>query len=246
MIAWMLFLVASAFSTASAGTADIQEVADVIRHERPQIAERVDQMEPIKNRAGQWFFPGADLTDPAAQVLIQDRLLKAVDAPAVRVALAYALDEHHRLPWDVIRTQEPELRMAMLHAYKNVASEAAVDVLASAMKDEAKMVRAEAVRLAGYLPQLGSLSQSVVTGLQDEDPSVRMMSVRALGWHEVSEAFTPVVGMLSDPDTQVRLAAIRALGKIDRERATGLTEIQRFAVGDDPALRRAVERLARP
>jgi HEAT repeat protein len=178
--------------------------------------------------------------------LIQDRLLDAMDTPDVRVALAYALDEEHRLPWSVLSEQTAAVRVALLHGYKKVEAADSAVVLSRAMQDEAAEVRAEAVRLAGYRADIGVLTRGLLGGLEDVDLSVRMLSARTLGWHEVQEAFAPVSVLLADPSAEVRVAAVRALGKIDPIQAKSMIEIQRFAEGEHPGLKRAAKRVMKP
>jgi hypothetical protein len=242
----VIIMAASALSMASEVANDIDSTAAQIRMDQPEVAVRVDEMRPLKNRAGQWFFPGRDLTTPAAQVLIQDRLLDAADIPGVRVALAYALDEEHRLPWSVISEQTAVVRVALLHGYKKVETSDSTAVLNRAMQDDAAEVRAEAVRLAGYQADIGVLETRLMNGLQDADLNVRMLSARTLGWHEVREAFAPVSVLLNDPSADVRVAAVRALGKLDPVQAKSMVEIQRFAEGDHPGLQRAAKRVMKP
>ena len=241
-----IIMAASTLSMASELANDIDRVADQVRADHPEVAVRVDEMLPLKNRADQWFFPGRDLTTPEAQILIQDRLLDGKDTPDVRVALAYALDEEHRFPWTIIAEQTAVVRVALLHGYKRVKDADSVAVLGRAMQDDVAEVRAEAVRLAGYQADIGALTPRLVDGLQDADLNVRMLSARTLGWHAVQEAFTPVSVLLADPSADVRVAVVRALGKIDPERAKSMVEIQRLTEGDHPGLQRAAKRVMNP
>ena len=81
-------------------TANASTAADAVREQNPELAQHVASLQPMKNRAGKYYFPDAQLVSPDAQVLVTERLLGGDDEPAVQVALAYALDGKHRLPLD--------------------------------------------------------------------------------------------------------------------------------------------------
>ena len=63
---------------------DVQEIARSLRSESPDLALQIDQMQPLKNRAGGLYFPSPDLMSPTGQVLIQDRILARRDSAQVR------------------------------------------------------------------------------------------------------------------------------------------------------------------
>ena len=221
----------------------LRERAREIRLEAPEIAVRVDGMRPIRNRAGAWFFPGDDLTQPAAQALIQDRVLSRRDQPEVRVALVYALDSEHRFSWSSIRTEEPSVQVAMLHGYKGLDTDKATQVLSAALESASASVRAEAARLVGYRKETGGLDAFLMVGLQDASEEVRRLSARSLGWLEVQDAFLPLSRILDDANPSVRVAVVRALAKIDADRVRTLPQFQALAQDPDPGVQRAVSRV---
>jgi len=238
------WLMASGF--AADQSAELREAADTLRMEQPEISLRVDEMRPIKNRAGAWFFPGADLAKPAAQLLIQDRILSRDDEASVRVALVYALDSEHRFSWSIIESEEADVRAAMLHGYKGLNTPTSAVVLSRALQDSSADVRAEAARLAGYRSDLTDLKPHLMSGLRDESADVRQLAVRSLGWLGVADAFGPVSTLLQDPEPNVRIAAVRALGKMDLPKARALPELKALATDTEPAVQRAVRRVVQP
>ena len=234
------------FATASHGsTSDDSPLrsATTIRTEHPDIAQRVDGMQPIRNRAGSWYFPGTDLTHPLAQALIKDRIRARLDDASIRVALVYALEAENRFAWNEIQTEEPSVRVAMLHGYKSINTRESGIVLANALQDDASSVRAEAARLVGYRQNAEGLASSLMVGLTDPAEDVRRLAVRSLGWLQVQDAFEPVSALLEDADPSVRVAAVRALAKIDREKARLLPALSTLKTDENLSVQRAVNRL---
>ncbi len=226
---------------------DVQEMARSLRSEAPDLALQIDQMQPLKNRAGGLYFPGADLMSPTGQVLIQDRILARRDGAQVRAALVYALNQDHRFPWSVIEQEVALVRTAMLHGYKGLDTQESAEVLALALADSDPGVRAEAVRLIGYRTQWDGLSQPLVAALQDDASEVRRLSARSLGWLGVREGFTPLRTLLQDPSPDVRAAAVRALGKIDMQAARSLPAFKQLSAQEThPAVQRELRRVVGP
>ena len=244
----MLAVWASSPGLAGNFVSDLSADADAIRVAHPAVAERVDEMAPIENRAGMWFFPGRDLVEDSAQVLIADRLLDGADREAVAVALAYALDTRHRMPQTVIKTQVPAVRAALLSGYKKVGDGQGLAVFEAALVDGSIQVRMEAVRLVGYRSDLRSpaLSAGLGAALSDASPQVRAFSVRSMSWRGEQASFGAICGLLDDTSGAVRGAAVRALGKLDLARAAGLPAIIALSADPDPKVKRAVSRVLSP
>ena len=217
-----------------------------IRSEHPEVSQRVDRMQPIKNRAGMWYFPGTDLTHPVAQALIKDRIRARRDDESVRVALVYALEPENRFEWSEIQTEEASVRVAMLHGYKGINTPEAGTVLVAALQDNVSTVRAEAARLAGYRNDVEGLASPLIVGLTDPAEDVRRLAVRSLGWLQVQDAFEPARALLEDVDPSVRVAAVRALAKIDREKARNLPILSTLKTDESPSVQRAVSRVVGP
>ena len=237
------------FATTSLGIPNHDPLARssaAIRSAHPDVAQRVDGMQPIRNRAGAWYFPGTDLTHPAAQALIKDRIRARQDDAAIRVALVYTLESENRFEWNEIQTEVPSVRVAMLHGYKGINTPEAGTVLVAALQDDVATVRAEAARLAGYRNDVEGLVPPLMVGLTDPAEDVRRLAVRSLGWHQVQDAFEPVRALLEDSAPHVRVAAIRALAKIDIERARHMPTLSKLKTDENPSVQRAATRVLGP
>ena len=175
-----------AVSSAIAGTFTDDLRADVmqVRQQNLSLVERIDSMQPIQNRAGSAFFPGADLVDEQAQRLIQHRLVFGEDNEFVQVGLALALTGEYRLPWSVISTFPDRVRSALINGYKNDGRDDAQLVFEQALSDASPRVRSEAMRLLGYRPDLRTeaITKAIRNGLADEDVAVRRFTARSIAW----------------------------------------------------------------
>ena len=225
-------------------TATATEKATEIERTNSELAEWVYTMQPIRNRAGHLWFPGRVLSEPDAQAFIWKRLVQAKDDNATRVALAYALDGSTLPNWDYIRAQEdPKLRGALLHLTKKSANPTAPVLLTHALGDESGLVREEAARLAGYLPDAGSIEKPLIDGLQDLQPSVRALAARSLSWINCSAAYNNIRVLLQDHDAQVRYRALQALITLDSAQTKALPELHVLQGDSHPPLARKAARL---
>ena len=227
--------------------ADASPSAADVRASHPALADKIDDLQPKKNRAGKYYFPGHHLTAPEAQVLLVDRLLSGRDAVAVQVALAYALDGDHRLPWSTIKRQPADVRAALLAGYKRHGKADAVEALSGGLEDDSEAVRFEAARLLGHRPDLKSerLVKGLKRGLSAETIDLRWASVRALSWRGDPGSFDAIKPLLADPDAKVRGAAVRALGVLDKARAKALPEVAALANDPNRHVQRAFRSLRR-
>ena len=228
-------------------TANASTSAESVRERNPELAAHVDSLKPMKNRAGKYYFPDARLVGADAQVLLVDRLLDGGDEPAVQVALAYALDGNHRLPWSVISTQPAAVRTALLSGYKKHGKADAVEALAGGLADASDAVRFEAVRLLGRRPDLkhAHLVDGLKQALASDVVDIRWAAVRALAWRDDAGAFKAIEPLLEDKDAKVRGAAVRSLGILDKARALGLSEVDALRNDPNPHVKRAFRSLAR-
>jgi HEAT repeat protein len=219
----------------------VHEGASSVRASHPELARQVDAMKPVLNRAGRMFFPGQQWAEPTAQLLIQDRLLTAKDDASFRVALAYALNEDHRLPWSEIEVQEEAVRVALIGNYKKDGSA----VLRLALTDESSLVRGEAARLCGYQQDSAGLGGALLPLLADDSAGIRRSAVRSLGWLDVKDAYPAIRALLVDADAQVRKASLRALDTIDPVQTRGLPELEQLKKDVDSAVARKATALQR-
>ncbi len=239
----LLTLFVSLSASASDGAVSISDRAAELRRTQPEVAAEIDSLQPIRNRAGGYFFPGDRLTESDAQALLLDRLIHGDDESDVRTAVAYALVEP--LPWSVIRHQSAPVRVALLEAHKKSADPAA---LLSAVADEAPEVVSEAVRLLGYTDRTSSkrVRESLERSLVHDSGEIRRLAARSIGWRGDVESFEKVQPLLTDPRPGVREAAVRALGRLDKSRAAGLEALQVLASDNHPGTKRAVRSVMTP
>lgn len=240
-----LTVLATAPAWAGAFEDTLLEASTKIRQEHAEIAERVDQMEPVRNRAGNFAFPGADLADTRAQTLIQHRVIFGQDDLNVRVALAFALDGQHRLPWSVVDDLPAELRGALINGYKQDGGLDAVDAFEGALTDVDSSVRAEAMRLIGYRVDTTStaITDALQAGLTDSSADIRRFAARSIAWRSETWGFDAVTPLLSDTDPGVRGAAVRALAQLDKQRAQSMPAVQALKTDDHPKVRRPIKTL---
>jgi len=236
----LLFLTLSTSAFAGDWADGLRADAATVRAARPALAERIDSLQPIRNRAGSFFFPGADLVGDAEQTLLAERLFFGADESDVQVALAYSLTS--AVAWATIERQSEPVRVALIHGYKRVPDEA---VYMAAMNDESSAVVSETVRLLGYAGELKSarLTRVLIASLKHDSGEVRRLAARSIGWRGEQDAFGPLQPLLRDQRPGVREAAVRALGVLDPQRARALSELTRLAQDSHPGTRRAVKKV---
>jgi hypothetical protein len=224
--------------TAMAGDWTVQATADAdrVRVTHPDLAAAIDSLQPIRNRAGKYFFPGKELVSEPAQALLLDRLIRGDDDSEVQVALAYGLVGP--LPWAFIAERPAPVRVALLEAHKKADDASA---LLAGMNDQSNEVVAEAVRLLGYSPDTNAQARSLLErALSNESGEVRRLAARSIGWRGHTESFEKVQALLDDTRPGVREAAVRSLGKLDAERAAALPGLVNLANDAHPGTARAV------
>ena len=237
-----LSLSGSAFAADFTSAATNQ--ATQVESAQPELAEWVYSMKPIRNRAGHLWFPGRMLAEPDAQKLIWKRLVEAQDDDPTRIALAYSLDGSILPDWNYIRSQEdPKLRSALIHLTKKHASPDASVLLKHALSDSSDIVREEAARLAGYLPDATSLEPLLIDRLKDKTPSVRALTARSLSWLNSTQAYPHIRSLLQDQDAQVRTRALQALISLDSVQTKALPELEVLKRDSHSPLARKAARL---
>jgi len=96
----------------------------------------------------------------------------------------------------------------------------AIPDIAVAIDDPDFRVRRQAALALGRLGRREAIPALVKKGLKDRSPSVRGMSVIALGYIGRSEGLKSVPAMLADPDAGVRLVAVQVLSRFLNPGAT--------------------------
>ena len=218
--------------------------AQEARATRPDIARFVDDLMPVRNRAGQFYIPGAWTATPEGQALLLERFASGRDSGELRVALAYSLEGSSFFEWSAIQSEpDPRVRAALLHLAKSEGGERGAELVVHALDDTSAWVRAEAARLAGYLPATPNVEAALLTGLQDAVPGVRGLSARSLGWHKVARAFEAIEPLLRDTEPEVVDHALKALAKIDPVRTLRLPELSELASSPYPRIAERAQRI---
>jgi hypothetical protein len=204
----------------------ILEASESAQQGQSELAQQINERQPMRNRAGRFYFPGKDLSHPDAQALLMVRLLNAKDSTEIRVSLAYALDSTVLIPWSHI-AEEPEaiVRAAMLHLTKHNKSPESAKIVKQALNDSAPEVRIQAARLAGYVQATPHLNHALITSLKDSSGDVRAFSARSLGWQGNTASFEAIRVLLRDPEAHVRDRALQALAVLDTPRTQALPEL---------------------
>jgi len=92
----------------------------------------------------------------------------------------------------------------------------AIQLVESAINDNAENVQIEAIRLVGKLYRIESLIPSVISKLNDNSPEIRKASVLSLMQLNIKEAIIPLKGLLKiEQDKNVRTIIKLAIKKID-------------------------------
>ncbi len=106
----------------------------------------------------------------------------------------------------------------MAWALGNIKSDAAVQPLINALKDEDLEVRCKAARALGNIKS-DTAVQPLINALKDEDSYVRRSVAEALGNIKSDTAVQPLINALKDEDYYVRRSATEALGNIKSDTA---------------------------
>jgi len=150
-------------------------------------------------------------------------------------------------PIQALGDSEANVRLAAIRALRLIGDSRVVNPLVGLLDDTALEVRLAAIQalgLLGYpqaakalLEQLGDTGirwailfalgrigamqvvDPVIEALHDENPLVRMMAARSLGYLKEERGIAPLTDCLSDDRTIVRMSAIQALRDIDSEQA---------------------------
>jgi HEAT repeat protein len=212
---------------------------------QPELADWIQTMSPVRNRAGFFYFPTKNLVQPEAQALVLERLLRAEDDSAVRVALAYALDGSLLIPWEKIAAEsDAKVRVAMIHLTKIHKGPDSSGLLVNALQDSSTEVRAEAARLAGYVQFSPNLTTALKAHLSDAAPNVRALAARSLGWQANPEYFEAIRPLLNDPEAAVRNRALQALANIDPVKTRAMPELANLQNDSHAPLAKRAKRLA--
>lgn len=232
---------------ASAGdfTSSATEKALAAAQNQPELADWIQTMTPVRNRAGFFYFPAKNLVQPEAQALLLERLLGAEDDSGVRVALAHALDGSLLIPWEKIAGEsDTKVRVAMIHLTKIHKGPESSALLVNALQDPSTEVRAEAARLAGYVQLNPELATALKAHLSDAAPNVRALSARSLGWQADPEYFEVIRPLLKDPEAPVRNRALQALANIDPVKTKAMPELAKLQNDSHAPLAKRAQRLA--
>jgi HEAT repeat protein len=196
-------------------------------------------LQPQKTRAGWLRFTDPVINNPEAAAILLERLSSGGDAPEVRAALAEALGRtrgEYATEVSELLASEADARvreMLVGTLGRQAPTPEALIGLATALKDSAVEVRAEAARTIATRSDGVELGDELIGSLTDVEPSVRSEAARTLGILQIAEATQPLVELLADADAEVRLDALRAVHRIDPEYALALPVLAQLEQDSD-------------
>ena len=180
----------------------------------------LQDMKPVRTRAGHYHFTGAYLNVPGAEAVLLNRLISGVDTSEVRSALVPALQ-----PFLATRPEMAEelygaetdagVRVQLVASMQDSRRSSAHSFLMRASRDGDARVRQTVASTVGFRDKDSRWLPVLESMLMDEHPSVRAMSARSLGWYGESRSFDALLKHLQDDEASVRLQVLSALERID-------------------------------
>ena len=117
---------------------------------------------------------------------------------------------------------------------------ALVPALQVALVDADARIRANAAAsLANMLTHAVAALPSLETALGDDDPNVRMWSVRAISWIDATKGMAAILELRDDPDADVRTSVCEAAGGAPQESSGAALTALLAALGDKETAVRA-------
>jgi HEAT repeat protein len=243
-----VLLAAFAFATLPAlaiPTADqIAQEAAAARASDPGLAQAVDGIAFVKNRAGlpRPVFERAG--DPTAALLIAHRILAATDddttrAQLVRLLLHARPDLAHRV---LLHDPSEAVRAMTSLVLARAEYDDRVRALLDGLGDPAPSVRAAFARAATE-ESAPEVLEALQQALRDPEPGVRSAAAWTLGVHRTPTAIPALENAMNDPDAQVQLEALRALHRVAPDNARAHPMTAKLAANPDPRIARAARRI---
>lgn len=217
--------------------------------EQPAQVAELRALTPVATRAGHPRFTSDALGQPAAALVLLDRLSHGTDPAPLRAALAEALPRTggayaSALVGLMALEADAEVRVAMVDALRRGAAEPALAGLRAGLVDPDPRVRAAAAEVTARRPDGATLAEPLIAALADDTAEVQHAAARSLGALAIADAFPALQARLSDKSADLRLHALRALTRIDADRASRLPELVGLRTDADPRVAEAAAKLA--
>jgi HEAT repeat protein len=230
-------------ASALAGPPAVDDAAAAARRDHPELAERIEALQPIRTRAGHTMLP----TDADPRMAPVHLALALRDDLPEDVRIAHARLGAEAGEPSLVRTAldagSPAIRASLHTGLQRSQDPAAADLLVAGLDDADAGVRTVALSVLSRHATASAHVDALARAAVDANPEVRRLAVRGLGWHG-SVVHTPVIERaVQDADAGVREAALGALRTVDTTRALELAPV--LLTDPDARVRRSAERLLR-
>ena len=239
MIYWLIYVALATPSTWSNLPACIDDV---------DACEQIytNQPKPTRNPA-LLRFTDPEMSNPKWVPLHVERLLDSNTPEGTQLALITLLQqsdvtlvESRLLP--LFEAESPELRAGMAELIPKLSNNSQEQAISVLTKDTDWLVRSQVMRVvARHLGQ--EHPNTLIDGLEDEHPEVRLHSVKGLGWNDVVIPIQQLSPHLEDTDSRVRLHALRTIERLYPGSALKLGLIETLLDDPDPKVQREIIRI---
>ena len=210
--------------------------------------ERVYTAQPKRTRNPALLrFTDPELSQSKWTPLHVERLLDPNTSEAVQLALITLLQqsniesvESRLLP--LFEAESPELRAGMTELLPSLTVEAQKMSISVLTEDSDWLVRSQLMRVvARHLGQ--THPETLISGLTDDHPEVRLHAVKGLGWNDVGIPLQELSPLLQDSDARVRLYSLRTIDRLYPGTVLKLGLLDTILDDPDPKVQREILRI---
>ena len=244
----MMSLLLMLLSVTTAHGSDWQAESARVCADQAELCQALEELKPIRTRAGHYHFPGTYLDTPGAEVVLLNRLMESQDTPEVRSAIVPAIQPLLMSNPELAETlflaeSEVGVRVQLVGAMRESKSAASHGFLMRASADEDPRVREIVASVVGFREKDARWVPKLEAMLSDSSATVRAMSARSLGWYGEQRSFQALLPGLNDQEASVRLQVLSALERIDADALVRQPGLSVLRVDSDSRIRHRVKRL---